>query len=41
MAFEGEDAAELSAKFLELLGRVEKISVAAGELGIGVARGRS
>jgi IS30 family transposase len=41
VAFEGKDVAELRARFLELLGRVGKISVAAGELGIGVARGRS
>ena len=41
MAFEGKDVAELKAKFLEVLDRVGKISVAADELGIGEARGRS
>jgi hypothetical protein len=41
VAFEGEGVAELRARFLELLGRVGKISVAADELWIGQARGRS
>jgi IS30 family transposase len=41
VAFEGDGVAELRAKFLEVLGRVGKISVAADELGIGQARGRS
>jgi transposase, IS30 family len=41
VAFEGENVAELKARFLEVLDRVGKISVAAGELGIGYALGRS
>jgi IS30 family transposase len=41
VAFEGKDVAELKARFLEVLDRVGKISVAADELGIGHARGRS
>jgi hypothetical protein len=41
MAVEGKDVAELRAKFLEVLGRVGKISVAADELRIGYALGRS
>jgi transposase, IS30 family len=41
VAFEGEDVAELKARFLEVLDRAGKISVAADELGIGHALGRS
>jgi len=41
VAFEAKDVAEFRARFLEVLDRVGKISVAAGELGIGQARGRS
>jgi transposase, IS30 family len=41
MAFEGKDVAELKAEFLEVLGRVGKISVAADEAGLGHALARS
>jgi transposase, IS30 family len=41
VAFDGKDGAEVKARFLEVLDRVGKISVAADELGIGQARGRS
>jgi transposase, IS30 family len=41
VAFEAKDVAGFKARFLEVLDRVGKISVAAGELGIGHALGRS
>jgi hypothetical protein len=41
VAFNGDEVAELRARFLEVLDRVGKVSVAAGELGIGYALGRS
>ncbi len=40
MAFEAKDVAEFKARFLEVLDRVGKISVASDELGLGHARAR-
>jgi len=41
MALEGKDVADLRVKFLEVLGRAGKISVAAGEVGLGCAHNAS
>jgi transposase, IS30 family len=41
VAFKGRDTSEFRARFLEVLDRVGKVSVAAAEVGIGAGRGRS